>query len=613
MSLKTSSFSKFGLVLSGDTLANVKRFDVIKSVVRLALVARRRKSLGIKERFLLMNFTKRSPKLVRLTLILCVLIAFPLAITSFAKHRRAAATRGRHGRVERRHRLSARERRSGRRHGRLSARARGRGRRLSTREMRAQRNRIAHEQASSLKALERKLHRPLTKRERAAEMRRIEARHRRELEAARRRAEAARQAAIARQRALDEAMRNEAQTFISRDVTAGEDPEVRRVAVNALGNHAGTVVVMDPKTGRVYSVVNQEWAVRRGFKPCSTIKLVTGLAGLNEKVIDTSYEAVTDRYHLDLTGALAHSNNTYFQQVGGKVGFDKMMTYARQLGLGEKTGINEANEFPGRLPFLKSGYAVNHMSSHGDDFEVTAVQLATLVSAMANGGKLLTPQVPRTSQDDAQFKTQVRRQVNLEPDSWQRMVPGMVGAVNYGSGKRAYDPSQTVAGKTGTCIGEGSWLGLFTSYAPLVNPKLAVVVITRGTDAHGHLPAAVAGQIYRELNHRFGTPTNLPIASAPVDGAGDPKAADVDEESKDVEAERAKEEGQTEVDTSLMNEANGTSETGSPKPATNKVKRVSMPITKRNEESAKPAPGVKAPAKSVSQVPDRPRRVNDKP
>src|SRR2546425_1549092 len=518
MSLKTSKFSKFGLALSGDTLANVKRFDGIKSVsVRLALIARRRQSHVIKERFLPMNFIKRSPKLIFLTLILCVLIAFPLAITSFAKHRRAAAARSRHGRVERGSRHSARDRRAGRRHGRLSARAGGRrGRRLSAREIRSERKRIAREQASSLKTLERRLHRPLTKRERAAEMRRIEGRHRRDLEAARRRAEAARLARIARQRALDEAMRNEAQTFISRDVTAGEDPEVRRVAVNALGNHAGTVVVMDPKTGRVYSVVNQEWGVRRGFKPCSTIKLVTGLAGLNEKVIDTSYEAVTDHYHLDLTGALAHSNNTYFQQVGGKVGFDKMITYARQLGLGEKTGINEANEFSGRVPLLKSGYAVNHMSSHGDDFEVTAVQLATLVSAMANGGKLLTPQVPRTPQDESQFKTQVRRQVNLEPDSWQRMVPGMVGAVNYGSGKRAYDPLQTVAGKTGTCIGEGSWLGLFTSYAPLVNPKLSVVVITRGTDAHGHLPAAVAGQIYRELNHRFGTPTNLPIAGAPV-------------------------------------------------------------------------------------------------
>ena len=564
-----------------------------------------------------MTLSNPSPKF-RFTVTVLVLILFSSAITSFARRRHAAASRGRHVRVERGSRRSARAGRG--RHDRLTARGRVRSRRLSAREIRAERSRIAREQASSLKSLERKLHRPLTKRERAAEMRRIEGRHRRDLEAARRRAEAARQAAIARQRALDAAMRNEAQTFISQDVTAGEDQEVRRVAVNALGNHAGTVVVMDPKTGRVYSVVNQEWGVRRGFKPCSTIKLVTGLAGLNEKVIDSSeMTAIADRYHLDLTGALAHSNNTYFQQVGGKVGFDKMVTYARQLGLGEKTGINEANEFAGRVPGAKTGYAVNHMSSHGDDFEVTAVQLATLVSAMANGGKLLVPHVPRSAQEDAQFKTKIRRQVDIEADSWQRMVPGMVGAVNYGSGKRAYDPLQTVAGKTGTCIGQGSWLGLFTSYAPLVNPKLAVVVITRGTDAHGHLPAAVAGQIYRDLNHRFGTPTNLPIASAPDGATADTKADEADEESKEVKDEVKKEEGDPEVDTSLMNETADPKAAGSPKtnaqPGTNntKVKRVLMPVQNRSDDKTKPAPDAKAPAKAVSQADDRPRRAADKP
>src|SRR3989475_6398534 len=132
-------------------------------------------------------------------------------------------------------------------------------------------------------------------------------------------------------------MRNEAQTFIARDDANGEDPEVRRVAVNALGNHAGTIVVMDPKTGRVYSVVNQEWALRRGFKPCSTIKLVTGVAGISEKVIQPVETVSVSGNNLNLTDALAHSNNTYFQRVGGEVGFDKMVNYARELGLGEKT------------------------------------------------------------------------------------------------------------------------------------------------------------------------------------------------------------------------------------------------------------------------------------
>src|SRR5205085_3607285 len=225
------------------------------------------------------------------------------------------------------------------------------------------------------------------------------------------------------------------QANITRDNTVGEDLEVRKAAVEALGNTAGTVVVMDPRTGRIYTVVNQEWGLRRGFKPCSTIKLVTGVAGLCEKVI-APVETVADggRYRIDLTDALAYSNNSYFQNVGGQVGFDKMVGYARQLGLGEKTGINYANEYAGRVPLYKTGYAVNHMSSHGDDFEVTAIQLATLVSAMSNGGKLLVPHVPRTVDENSKFKAETRRRINVDGQTFNRMLPGMIGAVNYGSG-----------------------------------------------------------------------------------------------------------------------------------------------------------------------------------
>jgi membrane peptidoglycan carboxypeptidase len=221
---------------------------------------------------------------------------------------------------------------------------------------------------------------------------------------------------------------------------------------------------------------------------------------------------------MDLTSALAHSDNSYFEHVGSSLGFDKMVHYARELGLGEKTGLNVPFEYPGRLPEMKPGFTVRRMFSYADGFEVTPLQLGSLVSAMANGGKLYEPQIPRNAPEATRFKGKVRRKLNIDSAVFQRMIPGMVGAVNYGSGRRAYDPTQTVAGKTGTCNGgEGSWVGLFTSYAPLVNPKLAVVVITRGTDAHRHLPAAVAGQIYRDLSRRFGTPTHLQIASTPDD------------------------------------------------------------------------------------------------
>jgi cell division protein FtsI/penicillin-binding protein 2 len=323
------------------------------------------------------------------------------------------------------------------------------------------------------------------------------------MEAARR-AELARQAAIARQRAADQSLRDEAMANITRDSTVGEDMEVRRVALAALGSHAGTVVVMDPKTGQVYTVVNQDWALRRGFKPCSTVKLVTGLAGLTEKVIDTSSTVNISSNSIDLTDSLAYSNNGYFQNVGGRVGFERMIQYARELGLGERTGINFPSEYEGRVPVYKSGYAVNHMCSHGDDFEVTPIQLANMVSAIANGGKLMVPRLPRTPQETFQFKPEVKRKLNIPQDALLRMLPGMVGAVNYGTGKGAYTSMIPAAGKTGTCIGQGSWLGLFGSFAPVGNPRLAVVVVTRGSSERGRIAASIAGKIYKGLENRFG-------------------------------------------------------------------------------------------------------------
>ncbi len=349
-----------------------------------------------------------SPKPTRLVFILFVLISLAFSGTVYGKKKSSS---GRSARATK-SKASAKSRTS-RRGGRqqVARSSRGSRGRVSAREVRRSRALVAREQANSLKAMQRRLGRPLTKRERAAELRRAASRNRRSILEARRRAEAARRAAIARQRAIDNALRNEVQSFIAKDDITGEDPEVRRVAVNALGNHAGTVVVMDPMTGRVYTVVNQEWALRRGFKPCSTIKLVTGVAGLSENAIP-SVDTVGDGYRIDLTSALAHSDNPFFQQVGSKIGSEKMVTYARELGLGEKTGLNVPFEFPGRLPEVKPGLLERRIFSHADGFQVTPLQLGTLVSAMANGGRLLVPQIPHSQKEISKMAPKVRRDVD---------------------------------------------------------------------------------------------------------------------------------------------------------------------------------------------------------
>jgi hypothetical protein len=178
---------------------------------------------------------------------------------------------------------------------------------------------------------------------------------------------------------------------------------------------------------------------------------------------------------------------------------------------------------------------------------------------------------------------------------------------------------QTVAGKTGTCIGQGGWLGLFTSYAPLANPRLAVVVITRGSDARGHFPAAVAGRIYRDLNTRFGTPVNMPLATAPQ--GNDTNAAALNEEEKEAADAEAAENNVTDDVSEANRSATASTVTTVPRPNTqsstprNTVKRVLMPIERRPTEIKKAEPQkssttTETSVKPPTQPDDRPRRTH---
>lgn len=465
----------------------------------------------------------------------------------------------------------------------------------------------------------------MSKRERMAAAR-AEAERRRREEAERRRRIAA---AIARARAIEQGYKDEARASISRDDTTGEDLEVRRAALSALGDKAGTVVVMNPKTGQVYTVVNQEFALRHGVKPCSTVKLVTGLAGLTENVIDHSQTAniATASYRLDLTDSLAFSDNGYFQRVGGQVGFSKMMEYARKLGLGQPTGINFPVESPGKLPAIKDGYSVNHMSSHGDDIEVTAIQLANMASSIANGGHLLVPHLPRTPEENVHFKRIVKRDIDIPSDSVQRLIPGMIGSVNYGSGHRAYNPLMTIAGKTGSCreeTGNRPWLGLFTSYAPVHDPQLAIAVITHGSSSRGKYSAQIAGQIYNSLRTRFGIKAESPGALAndmlvPRPKV-DPRKVGIESDEDEADnAEKAEKAAQDAQDAFVVSEAGDGSQQNTnagQQPMLRKtVKTSERPAT----TTATPAPAqqrttttTSAPEQKTNGV-ERPRRVADRP
>src|SRR6202162_3403628 len=135
------------------------------------------------------------------------------------------------------------------------------------------------------------------------------------------------------------------------DIADNDDPIVRQIAQDALGHEKGSVLAVDPTTGRILAIINQRMAFSAGFEPCSTIKPFIALAGLQEGVItrDTMIKVGTRRY-MDLTEAMAHSNNNFFQEVGTRLCFDRVVKYDRLLGLGQRVGYNISEEQAGLVP-----------------------------------------------------------------------------------------------------------------------------------------------------------------------------------------------------------------------------------------------------------------------
>jgi len=289
---------------------------------------------------------------------------------------------------------------------------------------------------------------------------------------------------------------------------------IRRIAVEALAGRSGTVVVMDPNTGRVFTIVNQGMALGSPVKPCSTVKMIVGMAALHESVFDPNQSIQLSRYkNLNLAEAIAHSDNTFFQNLGRRLGYERVMQYATNYGFGSPTGVNYSGEDTGFLP-EPGEEETGHMSSHGDGFGVTAIQLAAFTSAVANGGNLYVPRVPRSQEDAMNFVPQLKRKIDMSPEDRLRMLAGMCGAVNFGTAKLAYDPAGQVAGKTGTCTGSRDKLGLFTSFSSVDNPKLVVTVITTGSTEAGKRAAEIAGRVYRAISPGFLRERVTPVAAS---------------------------------------------------------------------------------------------------
>lgn len=292
--------------------------------------------------------------------------------------------------------------------------------------------------------------------------------------------------------------------IFTNDVTTGEDPTIRQAAINALGGLNGTVVVINPDNGRILTMVNQKLALSPGAEPCSTIKITVAMAALSEGLVTPETMVQLPGFRMNMTQALARSNNLYFETLGRKLGFERVRHYAREFGLGELAGYNipgeQLGEYPDQ-PIPDSEGGVGRMCSFGQGVSLTPLQLGAYVAALANGGTLYYLQHPTTPEEIADFTPRIKRKLDIA-QYIPEMEEGMAGAVQFGTARRlrASFTEFPVFGKTGTCSNDGTRFGWFASLTKTPHGNLVTVILLEGGyQVYGPKAAELAGVFYRNL------------------------------------------------------------------------------------------------------------------
>jgi membrane carboxypeptidase/penicillin-binding protein len=318
--------------------------------------------------------------------------------------------------------------------------------------------------------------------------------------------------------------------MLAGDLTAGEDPIVREAAINALGDMNGTAVVIDPSNGRILAMVNQKLALSPGAEPCSTIKITVAMAALSEGLVTRDTPVQLPGFRMNMTQALAKSNNLYFEELGRELGFERVRHYANQFGLGELAGYNIEGEQLGvypdqELPASEGG--VGRMCSFGQGVSLTPLQLGAYVAAIANGGTLYYLQHPTTAEEATRFEPKIKRTLDIA-----KYVPeievGMAGAVEYGTARRlrANFHELPVFGKTGTCSDKGTRYGWFASFSDSPNGGLVTVFFLEGgRPTFGPRAAELTGEFYKNLwdSNWFASKGQQDAASVPASPAAEAK------------------------------------------------------------------------------------------
>ena len=357
------------------------------------------------------------------------------------------------------------------------------------------------------------------------------------------------------------------------DLYLSLDYGLQAVASEQLAGRRGATVAMDPRTGEILALVSSpsfnpnlfvtgisskdysalrddldqplyNRAVQGSYPPGSTIKPMFGLGGLHYGLVDWG-TAISDPGYFTLPGdshrfrdhkktghgavnmhkAQVVSCDTYFYILSFRMGIEKMNTWMRQFGFGEKTGVDLPSESTGLYPsqewklrtrkskWLK-GETISVSIGQGA-FTATPLQLAMATAITSNEGLHVTPHVLRESKGTKPHTVNNapdgKIEFNGQPEDWVKMRDAMVDVVETGTGRRIRTPMYKIAGKTGTAqvksIAQGKRYnesilterqldhGLFVGFAPADKPEIAIAIVWEN-GRHGGSAAQLARPIF---------------------------------------------------------------------------------------------------------------------
>ncbi|MBP5947304.1 MULTISPECIES: peptidoglycan D,D-transpeptidase FtsI family protein [Pseudomonas] len=327
-----------------------------------------------------------------------------------------------------------------------------------------------------------------------------------------------------------------------------------RNAIIENGAKAGSLVIMDVKTGEILAMVNQptynpnnrrnlQPAMMRNramidvFEPGSTMKAISMAAAIETgrwKPSDTvevypgtlqiGKYTIKDVSRsegpvLDLTGILINSSNVGMSKVAFDIGGETIFRLAQKVGLGQDTGLGFPGERVGNLPNYRDWRKAETATlSYGYGISVTAIQLVHAFSALANNGRLApltlikTDKMPQTTQ--------------VLPEAVAKTMQGMLTQVIEAPRGvfRAQVPAYHVAGKSGTArktsvgtkgYAENSYRSLFAGFGPMSDPRYAIVVVIDEPSKAGYFGGLVSAPVFSRvmsgtLRLMNVTPDNLP-------------------------------------------------------------------------------------------------------